>query len=122
MHAFGRRPSLVKPSLGQRTLRADDDKRFAPRRAGRAPALITFDGAHESIPCFILDMSTTGARLELRKEAGNPFLSRWTNVDRIWVVVRSDRVMYDCSIVRRDDTELGVRFMAAPKAVTRFSR
>ncbi len=88
----------------------------AHRRSSRSTAHTS------SIPCFILDMSTTGARIELRQEAGNPFLSRWTNVDRIWVVVRSDRVMYDCSIVRRDDTELGVRFMAAPKAVTRFSR
>jgi len=122
MHAFGRRPSLVKQPLGQRTLRADDDKRFAPRRAGRTPALVTFDGAHESIPCFIRDMSTTGARLEFRHDAGNPFLSKWNDVDRVWVVVRSDRVMYDCSIVRRSDTELGVKFMAAPKAITRISR
>jgi hypothetical protein len=67
-------------------------------------------------------MSTTGARIELRHEAGNPFLSRWNNVDRIWVVVRSDRVMYDCLIVRRGDTDLGVKFMAAPKAITRLSR
>ncbi len=76
----------------------------------------------ESIPCFIRDMSTTGARLEFRHDAGNPFLSKWNDIDRVWVVVRSDRVMYDCRIVRRSDTELGVKFMAAPKAITRISR
>jgi hypothetical protein len=30
--------------------------------------------------------------------------------------------MYDCSIVRRSDTELGVKFVAAPKAIMRISR
>jgi hypothetical protein len=121
MHSFGRRPVLIKPPLSHRPLRADDDKRFAPRRASQTPALVTFDGAMESIPCFIRDMSTTGARLELRQGAANSF-ARWDDIDRVWVVVRSDRVMYDCKIVRRSDSELGVKFVAAPKAVTRFSR
>jgi hypothetical protein len=122
MHAFGRRPALLKAADAPRQLRADDDKRFAPRRGGRMPAVVLFDGAMESYPFVIVDISTTGARLEWRKGGANPFISKWDDVERIWLVVRTDRVMYDCRIVRRSDTEIGVKFVAAPKAMTRASR
>ena len=119
MSAFGRRPALVKPAYQPRPLRDDDDKRFAPRRLSQMPAVVTFDGAMESIVCKIRDMSTTGARLEVR---GNPFNSKYDDIERIWLVVRSDRVMYDCKIVRRSETEIGVKFVAAPRPITRHSR
>ncbi len=121
MHAFGRRPGLVKPAYIPRQLRADDDKRFAPRRQSQTPAVVTFDGAMETLPCLIRDMSATGARLEWRK-AGNPFVSKWPDIDRVWLMIRADRVMYDCKIVRRGDADIAVRFVAAPRAVTRFAR
>ena len=99
-----------------------DDKRFAPRRGGQTPALVVFDGALESYPFVILDMSTTGARLEWRKGGVNPLFERWRAIERISLIVRTDRVAYECKIVRLTETELGVKFVAAPKALTRVSR
>lgn len=96
--------------------------RFAPRRKGQIPALIYLDGAVESVPCLITDMSTTGAKLQLRSGWDNPFKSNASNMDRIRLVVRMDKVMYDCKIVRRGETELGVKFTAMPKPIAKAAR
>lgn len=99
-----------------------EEKRFAPRRKGMTPALIYFDGTTLSVPCLIKDMSTTGAKLELRTGWDNPFRSAASDLDRIRLVVRMDRVMYDCKIMRRGETELGVKFIAAPKPIAKVVR
>lgn len=114
------RPAHLKHAATARGQRADD-KRFAPRRGSKTPAAVTVDGAMESVACFILDMSTTGARLEFSK-TGNPFLSKWRDSDRIWLLVRADRVMYDCRIIRVEGPEIGVKFLATPKPITRTLR
>ena len=66
-------------------------------------------------------MSTTGARLELKDGWDNPFKSEATQMERIKLVIRMDRVMYECKI-SRGLNELGVRFVAAPKPMTRVVR
>ena len=43
-------------------------------------------------------------------------------MERIRLVIRMDRVMYDCKIMRRGETELGVNFLAAPKPMTKVAR
>jgi PilZ domain len=98
------------------------DNRFAPRRSSQIPAQIYFDGTASSVPCMIKDMSTTGAKLELREGWSNPFTSDASQMERIKLVVRMDRVMYECKIIRRGETELGVKFTAAPKAMTKVVR
>jgi hypothetical protein len=122
MYAYGRRPGLSKSRYPTRPAWPHGDQRFAPRRDSQTPARITFDGAMESVACLIRDMSTTGARLQLIEGADNPFLSKWANIDRIWLMVRSYRVMYDCKIVRRGESDLGVKFVSAPKAISRTPR
>ena len=67
-------------------------------------------------------MSTTGAKLVLRNGWDNPFRSDASEMQRIRLVIRVDRVMYDCKIVRRSDSELGVKFLAAPKPMTKIVR
>lgn len=98
------------------------ENRFAPRRSSQIPAHIYFDGTVTTVPCLIRDMSTTGARLELRDGWDNPFKSDASQMERIKLVIRMDRVMYDCKIMRRGETELGVRFLAAPKPMTKVVR
>lgn len=119
---FGRRTGISKPASAYAIARSDGDNRFAPRRASATYAQIYFDGTATSVPCVIRDMSTTGARLELRSGWDNPFRSGESEMDRIKLVVRMDRVMYDCRIVRRAETELGVKFVAAPKPMTKVVR
>jgi PilZ domain len=98
------------------------ENRFAPRRKGNIPALIHLSGAVESIPCIISDMSTTGAKLDLRNGWDNPFRSAASSMDRLTLVVRMDRVMYDCRIIRRGEKELGVKFLSAPRPIAKVVR
>ena len=119
---FGRRTAGVKSASAYAILRSDGDNRFAPRRSSQIPAMIYFEGTTTSMPCMIRDMSTTGAKLELKDGWDNPFKSSASEMDRIRLVVRMDRVMYDCKIMRRSETELGVKFVAAPKPMTKVIR
>lgn len=95
------------------------DRRFAPRRPSQVPAEVYFDGGVGCLPCLIRDMSTTGARLHVREGWDNPFHSSPARPDRIRLVIRQDRVIYDCRIVRRSEKELGVKFLAAPRKIHR---
>ncbi len=119
---FGRRTGSVKPAHAYPMHGTSGENRFAPRRASQIPAQIYFDGTVTSVPCLIRDMSTTGARLELREGWSNPFASDASSMERIRLVIRMDRVMYDCKIIRRGETELGVKFLAAPKPMTKVVR
>ena len=122
MQATGRK---IHGSAGQAKdgdTAAASESRFAPRRKGQMPAQIYFDGTVVTVPCIIRDMSTTGARLELKDGWDNPFRSEASTMERIKLVVRMDRVMYECKIVRRGDSELGVKFVSAPKPMTKVLR
>jgi hypothetical protein len=119
---FGRRAGTIKSATAPAKSKASGDKRFAPRRSSQIPAQIYIEGTAVSVPCLIKDMSTTGAKLQLRAGWDNPFSSGTSETERIRLVIRLDRVIYDCKIVRRDDTELGVKFVAAPKPMTKTLR
>lgn len=118
---FGRRSGISKPAQSAIAAKAGES-RFAPRRSSAIPAQIYFDGTATSVPCMIRDMSTTGAKLQLRDGWDNPFKSDKSEMERIKLVVRVDRVMYDCKIIRRSDSELGVKFLAAPKPMAKNAR
>lgn len=118
---FGRRSGIAKPAQSAIAAKAGEN-RFAPRRNSSIPAQIYFDGTATSVPCMIRDMSTTGAKLQLREGWDNPFKSDVSEMERIKLVVRMDRVMYDCKIIRRSETELGVKFLAAPKPMAKTVR
>lgn len=114
MEGFGRRSATGKPHSAV-IAKANGDNRFAPRRKSDIPAQIFLESASQSLPCMIRDMSTTGAKLDLRDGWDNPFRSSLSHLDRFWLIVRMDRVMYDCKIIRRGEKELGVKFMSAPR-------
>ena len=101
---------------------SQSEHRFAPRRKGLTPAMIYAEDAVDGIPCLIKDMSTTGARLELQEKWTYPFKSTFGHMDRVRLVVRADRVMYDCKLIRRKDNEFGVKFTAPPKPIARVVR
>ena len=122
MEGFGRRAHSHAYAPMSHAAKVAGESRFAPRRSSNIPAQIYFDGTVSSVPCNIRDMSTTGAKLELRDGWDNPFKSEASTMERIKLVVRMDRVMYECRIVRRGENELGVKFVAAPKPMTKVIR
>lgn len=98
------------------------ENRFAPRRKGQTPALIYVEGAPDGVPCLIKDISTTGAKLELQQKWTYPFKGTFGHMDHVRLVVRADRVMYDCKIIRCKDGVMGVKFIAAPKPIAKVVR
>ena len=98
------------------------ENRFAPRRKGQTPALIYVEGAPDGVPCLIKDISTTGATLELQQKWTYPINGTFGHMDHVRLVVRADRVMYDCKIIRCKDGVMGVKFIAAPKPIAKVVR
>ncbi len=98
------------------------ENRFAPRRKGQTPALIYVEGAPDGVPCLIKDISTTGAKLELQQKWTYPFKGTFGHMDHIRLVVRADRVMYDCKIIRCKDGVMGVKFTSMPKPIAKVVR
>ena len=55
-------------SSGAKAVKAQaKEHRFAPRRTSALPALIHVENSPATIPCLVRDISSTGARLELRE-------------------------------------------------------
>ena len=106
---------IAAPVTPKSTEKREPELRFAPRRKGQMPAQIHFEGTVTTVPCIIRDMSTVGARLEIKDGWDTPFMSEVSSIDRIKLVVRMDKVMYECKIIRRADKEVGVKFVSAPK-------
>lgn len=109
---------LSKRAAAEKKSEEYSEKRFAPRRKDSATGIVYLGSGTGSFPCMVRDMSTTGAQLELRAGWDNPFSSGVSLNDKIRLVVRMHRVVYDCKIVRRGERVLGVKFTAPPRAMS----
>jgi PilZ domain len=92
-----------------------DEKRWSRRKLSRTPGLIYPGGVAASIPCTIADQSGTGARLLMQPGWVNPFRGDSSLKQTFTLVIRLDRMMVDCQIVRLNENEMGVRFVSVPK-------
>lgn len=122
MDTLASRNSATRLAAIQTALAIDDDHRFAPRRKGQIPALIQFDHMTDAIPCIVRDMSASGARIEVRAgwEGSLGFSSN--RAVRLRLIIRHDRTLFDCRIVRHSETEIGVKFLSAPQHITFVGR
>jgi PilZ domain len=93
------------------------NRRMAPRRRSTVPGTIYAGDARTAVQCTIADMSVTGARLILNAGWSDPFGLSTKSMDTCVLVIRHDRVMYECQIIRHGDRELGVRFLSAAKPI-----
>jgi PilZ domain len=98
------------------------NRRMAPRRRSTVPGLIYPDGKRTPVPCTIADMSVTGARLTFKKGWGDPFGLTAKALEDCLLVIRHDRVMYQCKVIRREDNEVGVRFLSAAQPLPESAR
>lgn len=94
------------------------ERRWAHRKPCGHRAQITRGTSGTQIGCEIVNMSTTGACLEVKDLPGsvreNIHLPAYFTL-----AIRRDRMEIDCSIVWRKGAQIGVRFLAAPRPMQR---
>ena len=91
------------------------ESRRAPRNQQSLPAYITGPGMGNIIPARVIDMSATGAKVELTPMGRSTGIPLGDLPDRFALVLRQDRMEVDCEIVWRDEWLLGVRFLGFPR-------
>lgn len=96
-----------------------DCNRKSKRRATALPAMMTFKGMRVAVPCTVIDMSGTGARLELPPSSIKQYGDADHLPDEMVLVLRADRMQVDCDIKWRRGGRIGVRFRGPPKPMNR---
>lgn len=120
MTEFARRRPAMKPASPKAAANASD-QRFAPRRDDFIPAILRLEGTTYQTPCVVRDMSTTGARLEM-KPGWDSVLHKVADLENMSLTLRQDRVFYPCAVVRRGETEVGLKFTGAPQPIERTTK
>jgi hypothetical protein len=80
----------------------------------RFPPLLYLDGIVGAVPCMIVDISTTGARLHMKAGWDCAFKFAADQVKRVRLVERIEKVAYECQVIRRGDVNMAVKFTAPP--------
>lgn len=113
--------SQVAATSGGSTADQGVERRWAHRKPCGYRAIINRPGSGTSIPCSIVNMSTTGACLELTDLPPNTDTSLHLPA-YFTLAVRVDRMEIDCAIVWRRGGEIGVRFLAAPRPMKKVKK
>lgn len=71
------------------------------------------------LPCLVCDISATGARLYLHSSTDNMLGSRAPIPSGFTLAIRTDRIEVDCAVVWRRLGQVGVRFLAPSRPLTR---
>lgn len=91
------------------------ETRRAPRKSHMLPAYVTAPGMANIIPARVLDMSATGAKIELTPMGRATGVPMTHLPDRFMLVLRQDKMDVDCEIVWREEWVIGVRFLGFPR-------
>lgn len=97
--------------MKQRAAAVAGNKRFAPRSGTRTPAVFTTEMSASAIPCHIVDISTTGAKIAV---SGSVLRNLTGEVKTLQLIEKLSRVRYDCKVIWATETELGLKFTAQP--------
>jgi hypothetical protein len=109
-NGMGARPSFCRwrsgwdglPLLGSRARTIMSERRTELRLDTALPAKIISSELDIEIPCKVLDLSLTGARLDCTADFDPP--------NRFYLLMQSDSVKHPCRLVWNKGTEIGVRF------------
>lgn len=86
------------------------DRKSSRRRVLKS-ATIAFNCRHATLPCGVRDLSEHGARLQVEGSIGAP--------DTFELIVELDGLEAQCEVAWRRGRDIGVRFLAPPKFVTK---
>ena len=87
----------------------EQEARVAQRRRVLKAGLVATNDRHLTRNCTIRDISDTGARLRMESSLVVP--------DTFELIVEMDGLEANCEVVWRSGTEVGVRFLGAPRKV-----
>lgn len=91
------------------------DDRIAPRKTQSLPAYITAPGMSNIIPARVVDMSATGAKIELTPMGRSTGIPLGYLPERFVLVLKQDRMEVDCETVWQEQWLMGVRFLGFPR-------
>lgn len=87
----------------------ETEPRHALRRRTLKAGIVAYNNHFCTLPCMVRDLSATGAHLRLEGSVSAP--------DGFDLIVESDGLEATCEVVWRKDSDLGVRFIGAPRQV-----
>jgi hypothetical protein len=85
------------------------EPRGTPRRRMLKAGIIAYNNRFCTLPCMVRDVSGTGARLRLDGSVNAP--------DTFELIIESDGLEASSEVIWRKGSELGVRFIGAPRQV-----
>lgn len=96
--------------------------RFSNRKPGASAAIIHSDELSGALTCVVKDMSVSGARISFTR--GRPKLKNGeARLPEFFTLqIRVDRIAIDCRPVWQKDFEAGVKFVSAPRVLTKAAR
>ncbi len=89
--------------------------RRAPRKSQIMPAYVTAPDMANVVPARVIDMSATGAKIELTPMGRATGVPMTHLPDRFVLVLRHDKMEVDCETVWREEWNVGVRFLGFPR-------
>ena len=108
-------PAPVYGSQDEPARESSEDVRRAPRKAHILPAYVTAPDMANVVPARVIDMSATGAKIELTPMGRATGIPMTHMPDRFVLVLRHDKLEVDCEIVWREEWIIGVRFLGFPR-------
>jgi len=86
-----------------------DEQRIAPRRRVLKAGKVAYQSRFCVVECTVRDISDTGAKLRTDNTVSIP--------DTFELLIETDGFEADCEVVWRNDGDLGIRFLGAPRIV-----
>ncbi len=110
-------PGPVQPriEIAEETDEELAEGRRAPRKSQIMPAYVTSPEMANLIPARVVDMSATGAKIELTPMGRSTGVPMTHLPDRFVLVLRHDKMEVDCETVWREEWNVGVRFLGFPR-------
>jgi PilZ domain len=94
---------------GNTVAKSDGEQRRALRRRVLKAGLVAYNERHSTLSCTVRDISDTGARVRVDGSVSAP--------DTFELIIQIDGLEASCEVVWRNGSEVGVRFLGAPRMV-----
>ena len=91
--------------------------RKAPRKMTLLPGIITHERTGLPIPCRVINMSATGARLIMVPSDHSATSVVESMPDQISLFLSYDRFSVACAVKWRQDDKIGVSFVSVPRII-----